>query len=157
MNDHPQDFLRLYLERRLQDQFAWYRGRRVELETARAQLITLTAVLLVLTAVAAALAAADLGGQRLFWSVLATAFPALSTAFSAYAGLYGFERVAKLYGDAANSLDRILAQAPEPDERVAAADVDKYVARIEDIFRKEQGQWGQLTGETPSAEPSDTD
>jgi hypothetical protein len=43
------------------------------------------------------------------WAVLAAVLPALTTALAAFAGLYAFERIGKLYGDAAKNLRRVEA------------------------------------------------
>jgi len=40
------------------------------------------------------------GELKPVWSILAVAFPVLSTSVSAYNAFYAFERQAKLYGDA---------------------------------------------------------
>ena len=68
---------------------------------------------MVLTAAVAALASANVGGLKSLWSVLAVAFPALSTALATYNALYAFERQTKIYGDAANALLRARADSPD--------------------------------------------
>jgi len=45
-------------------------------------------------------ASANVGELKPVWSILAVAFPVLSTSVSAHNAFYAFERQAKLYGDA---------------------------------------------------------
>ena len=112
---------------------------------------------MVFTAAAAAFGAADVGGLKALWSVLQVAFPALGTALAAYSGLYGFERQAKLYGDAANALLRARADAPDVrpllDDGTAQGVLRAYVQQVESILGAEQAQWGQLAGEIKPVEP----
>src|SRR5260370_27282317 len=112
MREREQQFLALYEKHRFQEQRAFYDSRRREFDTARDQLLWLIAVFMVLTAAVAALASAKVGGLESLWSVLAVAFPALSTALSAYNALYAFQRQAKNYGDAANDLLRPRPPSP---------------------------------------------
>jgi hypothetical protein len=120
----------------------FYTPRSSEYRSAYRQSLVLTGVLLALGAVAGVLASANVGGQRVLWSVLAAAFPALSTALIAYDGLFAFERLAKLYRDVVGSVRRV--EKPSG-PNLQAADVSDYVAMVEGIFVREQGQWGQLT------------
>jgi fatty acid desaturase len=157
MTERDQQFLALYQKHRFQDQRAFYDSRRREFEAARDQVLWLTTVFMVLTAAAAALASANLGGLTVLWSILAVAFPALSTALSAYNALYAFERQAKIYGDAANALLR--ARADSPDLKPAMDDsafhqaLGAHVEQVEQILGNEQAQWGQLIGEIKPVEP----
>ena len=157
MRERDQQFLTLYREHRFQEQRAFYDGRRREFETARDQVLWLIAVFMVLTAAVAALASASVGGLKSLWSILAIAFPALSTALSAYNALYAFERQAKIYGDAANALLR--ARADSPDLKPAMDDaafqeaLRAHVEQVEQILRSEQAQWGQLIGEIKPIAP----
>src|SRR5205823_873869 len=157
MRERDQQFLTLYREHRFQEQRAFYDGRRREFETARDQVLWLIAVFMVLAAAAAALASVNVGWLKSLSSVLAVAFPALSTALSAYNALYAFERQAKIYGDAANALLR--ARADSPDLKPAMDDaafqeaLRAHVEQIEQILRTEQAQWGQLIGEIKPVAP----
>lgn len=74
--------------------------------------------------------------------MLAAVFPALSTALVAYDGLIAFDRLAKLYGDVVSSVSHV---DKPPKDNLQASDVTDYVATVEGIFLREQGQWGQLT------------
>jgi hypothetical protein len=141
--EHPQEVIDLYKKYRLDGQVMdFYAPRSEEYRSAFRQSLVSKSVLLALGAVAGALAGANIGGHRVLWSVLATAFPAVSTALVAYDGLISFERVAKLYGDVVSSV--ALVERPSG-PNLQAIDVTDYVATVEGIFLREQGQWGQLT------------
>ena len=157
MIERDQEFAVLYRTHRLQHQSAFYESRRKEFAAAHDEIAWATAILLVLTAAMAALASADIGGLKSFWSILAVAFPALSTAFAAYNGLYAFERQGKIYGDAADALLRARADAPDlrspMDDAAFSKALSAHVDQVEQILRNEQAQWGQLIGEIKSVEP----
>src|SRR5260370_35273611 len=112
MREREQQFLALYEKHRFQEQRAFYDSRRREFDTARDQLLWLIAVFMVLTAAVAALASAKVGGLEALWSVLAVAFPALSTPLSAYNPLYPFKRQAKNSREAPKALLRARADTP---------------------------------------------
>jgi SMODS and SLOG-associating 2TM effector domain 1 len=160
MTERTQQYLSLYRQYRYEDQRAFYESREKEFEAAADEVIWLTAVLMVFTAGAAALAAADIGRLHVLWSILAVTFPALSTALSAYNGLYAFERQAKLYGDAANALLRARADSPDlkpaMDDTAFAAAVSAHVQQVEQILSGEQAQWGQLIGEIKPVAPPES-
>ena len=66
--------------------------------------------------------------------------------------LFGFDRHAKFYADAARNLGLL----EEPDlshagDGQAKEAVTSYVEQVEQVFRDEQAQWGQLANETPGA------
>ena len=157
MTARDQQFLALYKSRRFQDQRDFYDSRRREFDAARDQVLWLTSVFMVLTAAVAALASANVGGLKPVWSILAVAFPALSTALSAYNAFYAFERQAKIYGDAANALLRARADSPDlkppMDDLAFQQALIAHVQQVEQILGNEQAQWGQLIGEIKPAEP----
>jgi hypothetical protein len=157
MTERDQQFLALYERHRFQDQRAFYDSRRTEFEAARDEVLWLTTVFMVLTAAVAALASANVGGLRSLWSILAVAFPALSTALSAYNALYAFERQAKIYGDAANALLRARADSPDlkppMDDAAFQQALGAHVEQVERILGREQAQWGQLIGEIKPVAP----
>jgi hypothetical protein len=161
MNARDEQFLALYQRQRFEDQQGWYEQRRAEFEAAHSQVVTLTAGLMVLAAAAAALASANVGELKSLWSVLAVVFPSLSTALAAYNGLYAFEQQAKLYRDAANTLLRARADAPALQQGLPETGyrdaLKAYVGQTEEIFRREQGQWGQLVSEIKPIKPPRTD
>lgn len=143
MIEHPKQVMALYKKYRLDDQVdGFYTPRSQEYQSAFRQSAVTKSVLLGLGAIAGALAGANVGGHRALWSVLAAALPAVSTALVAYDGLISFERLAKLYGDVVKSVS--VVDKPSRDTP-QASDVTDYVAAVEGIFLREQGQWGQLT------------
>ena len=143
MIQHPQEVMDLYKMYRLDGQVRdFYTLRSEEYRSAFRQSLVSKSVLLALGAIAGALAGANVGGDRVVWSVLAATFPALSTALVAYDGLISYERLAKLYGDVVGSVGRVDRPSGP---NLQAPDVTDYVATVEGIFLREQGQWGQLT------------
>ncbi len=149
MSSRAEQVLQVYRAARVDDQLGYYEKRRTEYERAHGQLLVASAVLLGLTSTASALAGIEIGG-KLIWAILAAILPALSTALAAYGGLFGFDRQAKLFTDAIRNLQ--LLEEPElsqmGDERQADEAVRQYVQQVEEIFRKEQAQWGQLAAES---------
>jgi hypothetical protein len=156
MTERDQQFLALYQKHRFQDQRAFYDSRRREFEAARDEVLWLITVFMVSTAAVAALASANLGGLGAIWSILAVAFPALSTGLSAYNALYAFEHQAKIYGDAANALLRARADSPDlkppMDDSAFQQALRAHVQQVEQILGNEQAQWGQLIGEIKPVE-----
>jgi SMODS and SLOG-associating 2TM effector domain 1 len=154
MSERDEEFLRCYQAHRFEDQLRWYEGRISEFNRARGQVNWLSWLVLVATAAAAFAGGADLEHKAL-WSTAATVLPAIATMLAAYDGLYSFERIAKLYQDATDAMGVARADSPAvrhvpPEHSVAA--LTNYVNEIEAVFRKEQGQWGQLTKEPPPKE-----
>jgi SMODS and SLOG-associating 2TM effector domain 1 len=149
VNERAQQFVEVYRQARVEDQLKYYDRSAKRLESAHRQLLLTSAVVFGLSGAFGLIAGLDVPG-KLVWAIVATLLPALTTALSAFEGLYAFERLAKLYGDAARNLKRV--QAPQfadgEDERAAVAG---YVADVERIFRNERGQWGQLKVDRPDA------
>jgi hypothetical protein len=143
----PRRQLAVYRLCRIDDQLKYYGDRRLEYDRAISQLGTVSGLVLALGATSAALAGASVDGQEI-WAVMAAVFPAIATALAAYGALYAFEQQAKIYADAVKALRRIDDEPPDlegaPDPATA---VREYVERAEEIFRREQGQWGQLISE----------
>jgi hypothetical protein len=115
-----------------------------------------------LTAMVSILAISNLFWPRWVWAVLGVFFPALSTALTAYNSLFGFEQQSKLYRDASHALRRVEADIHglQPRELQPGADdsdyllrLERYVKQVEEILRKEQGQWGQMSSEVRTVEP----
>ncbi len=67
---------------------------------------------------------------------------ALATAVTAFDTLMGFPHLDKLYGDAASNLEEAAIDWRNADP--ASTDLTAEVDRVEDVFRSERGQWGQL-------------
>ncbi len=143
-----QQFHKLYQIYRYEDQFNFYKARRVEFTKAQTQAITISIVLILLAAVAGGLESINVPWLKLTCLLVAAIFPLLSTALAAYSVLYAFEQQAKLYQDTSNNL--LLAQALAPNVKQGLSDdgfteqLGKYVDEVEKIFLVEQGQWGQL-------------
>jgi hypothetical protein len=90
------------------------------------------------------------GDLWLSWPVLAAVLAAAGTAIAAYRSLYGFQENSRLYRDADNSLAAVLADSPVECENcpdAAIRTIGDYIPRVEEVFRREQGQWGQLVAQ----------
>ena len=155
MTDRTGQVLDLYETYRVEDQLRWYRGRRELFDRASGQAAVVSAVLLGLTAAVSALAGASTGNAHL-WAALAATLPALATAVAAYGALYAFDQQSKLYADAIRALVATQRERPNltqfADDAARTAAVCAYVEKVESVFRKEQGQWGQLTSSIQIAE-----
>ncbi len=150
MSDRAGQVLALYRSQRLQDQLGWYDDRCREFAAASRQLASLSAFVLALGAGTSVLAGVSSTGKPV-WAALAAVLPAIATTLSAYGSLYAFERQAKIYADARRSLlslSRTMPEASAGDAESATAD---FVNSVEDVLRREQGQWGQLLAELPIA------
>jgi len=154
MSDQQKQFLALYNACRHKDQAGFYRMRSEEFEKAHNQAIYVAAALMALTAITSYLTAANLIEPK--WAaVLGVFLPALSAALTAYNLLYSFESQSKLYRDALSALGEAEAigyDAEQATEAEAEVKIAAYVNQVEEIFRKEQGQWGQLISEIKPAE-----
>jgi len=156
MSNRHEQFLDIYKNYRHDDQARFYKARHSEFEKARRQTVILTGALMFLTAMVSVLSAASIRPKP-FWVVLGVILPALSTAFTAYNSLFAFDQQSKLYQDAFRALHK--AEASVYDLKQAANETDykagleTYINQVEEIFRKEQGQWGQLISEMKTAEP----
>jgi hypothetical protein len=138
-------FVEVYRTARVEDQRVYYLRRAKEFEAANRQLLLVSSLVFGVSGAVGLIAGLDVPG-KLVWAILAAILPAITAALSAFEGLYGFNRVAKRFNDAARNLR--LVEAPRlsgtDDERAALID---YVGRVEGIFRDELGQWGQLAAE----------
>jgi hypothetical protein len=148
VSSREQQFVELYRRARVEDQRTYYEDTARRFEAAHRQLLLGSAVVFGLSGAIAVLSGTEVPG-KLVWAILAAVLPAVTTAIVAYQGLFSFERVAKLYRDAARNLRR--SRTPVVDDTASAqASVAAYVAGIEAIFERERGQWGQL-GTDPAA------
>ena len=151
----PRRQLEVYRLCRIDDQLKYYGDRRLEYDRAISQLGAVSGLVLALGGTSAALAGASVGGHEI-WAIMAAVFPAVATALAAYGALYAFEQQAKIYADAVKALRRIDREPPDLKEAADPAPaVHEYVERAEEIFRREQGQWGQLISEArgPTGSP----
>jgi hypothetical protein len=92
------------------------------------------------------------GTGRAWAGVIAALLAALTAAVTAFEGLIGFAQPGKLYEDAELNLKaaEIAWNTAGPD-----GDLATELERVEQIFRTENGQWGQLVIEgTPKGAPS---
>lgn len=153
MSDRVGEFLALYRQKRFQDQLGWYADRVEEYERAHDQSITVIGVAMFGASASGLAAAADLGQYRTGWAVLAAALSGLATLVSGYDQLIGYEAHTKLYRDALGALGALRAGAPWLAEPPTPGAVASFVLAAEDVFQKERGQWGQLTGR-PAGEAS---
>jgi hypothetical protein len=141
MSSRPEQFLEVYRVARVENQREYYERGAANAEAAHRQLLLITAIIFGVSGAVAVLAGLGIPGRR-GWAVLAAILPALTTALSAYNGLYSFGRVRKLFRDAAHNLRR--AQPPRARGSDAQTAVARYVSSVEQILASERGQWGQL-------------
>lgn len=155
MNDRQKQFLTLYRTLRHKDQAKFYQMRCDEFDRAHNQAVYLAAGLMALTAIASLLTPVVSLEPKWIWPVLGVLLPALSTALTAYNSLYSFEPQSKLYHDAMLALrkaEAISIDAEQAPEAEAEAKLAAYVNQVEEILRKEQGQWGQLISQLKPVE-----
>jgi SMODS and SLOG-associating 2TM effector domain 1 len=160
MGNRNEQFLNLYQTHRHEEQADWYQGRSLEFKSARRQAVITAGVLMLLTTIISVMTAANLFALKWVWATLSILFPALSTALTAYNSLFAFEQQLKLYNDASRGLVKARDDAKKLRKSTDDADyqkkVEDYVGKIEGIFSKEQGQWGQLINEIKPVEPPTT-
>jgi SMODS and SLOG-associating 2TM effector domain 1 len=152
MTSRAAQFHALYKELRIADQRNYYRQRRLEYEQANRQAIVVRNTLLVLAALAGIAGQLVTGTDRALCGVIAALLAALAAAVTGFEGLIGFAQLRKLYNDAELNLDEaeIGWDAAGSDGDLAAE-----LERVEQIFRTENGQWGQLVIEAaPKSAPN---
>jgi SMODS and SLOG-associating 2TM effector domain 1 len=144
MTGRDSAFQALYQELRIEDQKKYYDDRCKEYEAAHRQAVVVRNTLLLLAALA------SIAGQftgpmvRGTLAVAAAVLGALAVAVTGFEALIGFPQLTKLYTDAARNL-----AVAEIDwtTRAPDADLGSDVNRVEEIFTREVGQWGQLVSE----------
>jgi hypothetical protein len=141
VSGRAREFHQLYAELRVGDQLAFYEARAAEYRAAHRQAVVVRNALLLGAAIAGALGQVANGTARAAWSIVAAVLAAAAAAVTAYEALIGFPQLEKLYSDAARNLREAAI-----DWRIADPDSDltAEVERVENIFRSEIGQWGQL-------------
>ena len=151
MTARAAQFRDLYMKLRIDEQLRWYESRRDEYKKANRQAIVIRTVLLALAALAGLVAPLATTTGRAALGVAAALLAALAAAVTAFEALIGFTQVAKLYGDAASSLEAAEDDWNElgPDDDLAAA-----LGKVEQIFRTENGQWGQLVIQGTPPDPA---
>jgi hypothetical protein len=141
LNDRAAQFRALYKELRIAEQRKFYDDRSKEYGAAHRQAIAVRNTLLVLAALAGIVGQAAAGTGRALSGVVAAVLAALAGAVTAFESLIGFPQLHKLYNDAALNL----AEAEiDWDTGSPDSDVADEIERVEQIFRSENGQWGQL-------------
>jgi hypothetical protein len=153
VSSREEQFLEVYRRARAEDQRGYYERQAARAEAAHRQLLAISAVVFGVSGAVAVLSGVHVPG-KIYWAVLAAVLPAVTTAIAAYEGLMAFERVAKLFRDAARNLRRVRPPIL-PDGDAAQAAVAAYVAEVEQIFDRERGQWGQLAQEPAAAADRD--
>ena len=143
--DWTAQFRALYRDLRIADQRRFYEGRAEEYRRAHRQGVAVRNALLGLAALAGVASQFTTGTGRTVAGVAGAVLAALAGAVTAFDALIGFGPLAKLYEDAAINL----AEA-EIDWNVAPAErLPAELARVEQVFRTENGQWGQLAAQRP--------
>ncbi len=151
MTGRAAQFRDLYMKLRIDDQLRWYESRRDEYKKANHQAIVVRTVLLALAALAGLVGPLATTTGRAALGVVAALLAVLAAAVTAFEVLIGFTQVGKLYNDAANSLEAAEDDWNElgPNDDLAAA-----LGRVEQIFRTENGQWGQLVIQGTPPDPA---
>jgi hypothetical protein len=149
-DDRTAQFRALYKDWRIADQRKFYEGRAEEYQRAHRQAIRVRNVLLALAAVAGAVSQFVSGTGRTASGVTGAVLAALAGAVTAFEALIGFGPIAKLYEDAAINL----ALAEIDWDHASADELPAELERVEQVFRTENGQWGQLTVQQPQAAPA---
>jgi hypothetical protein len=140
MSEHAEQFRVLYRDLRITDQRKFYEARAEEYTRAHHQGIAVRNALLTLAALAGVVGQFTAGTGRTVAGVAAAVLAALAGAVTAFDTLIGFAPLAKLYGDTAINL----AAAEIDWDQARPEDIDAELTRVEEVFRTENGQWGQL-------------
>ena len=144
MTDRDGEFQAIYHALRIEDQKRYYDNRCEEYEAAHRQTVVLRNALLVLAALAGVAGQFTGPTARGVLAVVAAVLGALAAAVTGFEALIGFPQLSKLYSDAACNL----AEAEiDWTNRTRDADLGRDVDRVEQVFAKEIGQWGQLVSE----------
>jgi hypothetical protein len=145
MSDRAVQFHKLYQQLRIKDQQEYYAGRRDEYRDAHRQAIFARNWLLAVAALAGIAGQFTEDNTRALISVAAAVLAALAGLVTAFEALIGFPRLGKLYDDAWINLSVAELEWRELDP---GADLTEKMNRVELVFRKENGQWGQLALQT---------
>jgi hypothetical protein len=147
VTDAQAELIDLYDRYRLRDQLDYYEGRRNDSEVAQLQGTWLAGAIMLIASASALLGASAIGPFPTVWRMLAATLPALSATVVAFQRLYAFERLAKLYDDAASALGAVARRPTGQTDAEVDLAVHAQVAQVERILSQEQGQWGQLVVE----------
>ena len=149
-HDRARAFHRLYLRLRIDDQLHYYQERRTEYATAHRQAVVLRTALLFGAAAAGVVTQSTAGTARAAWAVAGALLAALAAAVTAFETLVGFPQLEKVYGDAARNLEEAKVDWEDVDPETVP---EHEVERVEDVFRSERGQWGQLVVKSAAPAP----
>ena len=152
-----QEFRRLFLDLRINDQLSYYDGRREEYRAAHRQVVVVRNLLLGIAAALGGIGQVVPENLRAVLGLVAALLAALATAVTAFETLMGFSHLDKLYADAARNLRKAALDWQSPE--AAPDNLENEVERVEGIFTSERGQWGQLLvtttkGEQPPKQPA---
>ncbi len=149
--DRARAFHRLYLRLRIDDQLRYYQARRGEYANAHRQAVVLRTALLLGAAAAGVVTQSTTSPQaRAAWAVAGALLAALAAAVTAFETLVGFPQLEKVYGDAARNLEEAKVDWEDVDPETVP---EREVERVEDVFRSERGQWGQLVVKSAAPAP----
>ncbi|MFF4879406.1 hypothetical protein [Micromonospora sp. NPDC000668] len=126
----------MYKSVRIAGQLTYYRNRVDEYTRANQQAIIVRNTLLGLAPMAGAVSQFADGGGRTAAGLVAALLASLAGSVTAFEALIGFAPTAKLYVDAAVSLEEACLRWDTGND--LATDVE----RIEQVFHAEAGQWG---------------
>lgn len=151
MSERAGQFHGLFLALRIEEQRDFYNGRSREYRRAHEQAVVVRNVLLLAAAVAGGVGPFVPEKVRAVLGVVSAVLGALAAAVTAFETLIGFPQLEKLYGDAARNLKEAAIDWREVDPN---SDLTAQVERVEDVFRSERGQWGQLIVRSAAEPPA---
>jgi len=151
MTSRAAEFRDLYMKLRIADQLRWYKGRSKEYKRASQQAIGVRNALLILAAAAGFVGQFTTSRGTAALGVVAAVLAALAAAVTAYEALIGFAKLSKLYDDTVRNLS---SAAIDWSDLGADDDMAAQFGKVEQIFRTENGQWGQLVPEGTPPDPT---
>jgi len=153
VSERAKQFHGLFLALRIEEQRDFYSKRSKEYRRAHEQAVIVRNVLLLAAAVAGGLGPFVSQEMRGVSGVVGAVLGALAAAVTAFETLIGFPQLEKLYGDAARNLKEAAIDWREVDP---TGDLTTQFERVEDVFRSERGQWGQLIVRSAAEPPSNS-
>lgn len=139
---------KIYMEKRLASQAAFYESRIRENQSNADFTFTVGAAVMTISSLVATISAAD---HSPFFSLLSAILPAFAALLASFRQLYGWERQISIYRDALMGLERVKLVTPDKD-RMPLSDLQaiypKLVTNGEAVFTGEVNQWGQFVQTT---------
>jgi len=151
VTERAEQFHGLFLALRIEEQRVYYTERSREYRRAHEQAVIVRNVLLLGAAVAGGVGPFVPDRVRAVLGVVGAVLGALAAAVTASETLLGFPQLEKLYADAARNLKEAAIDWREADPN---GDLTTEVERVEDVFRSERGQWGQLIVKSAAQPPA---